>query len=163
RLYRILEIIRYQEQVFVPYSKLNLELTLNNLENKLRNRALKRSLDPLVTIGYLKSYKLCENAISVTYAAVRKPIPQNVSMNITYDDLDLGFQRTVDWLMGELKDSESSRNWLANIVVKVPEEMLHKCISLTNETATINGIRTSRGRVFSDHIKRECERQNIVL
>ena len=163
RLYRVLEIIRYQESVFLPYSKLISDLTLGGLENKLRNRALKRALDPLVKIGYIKGYKLCESSIQVTYNAVRKPIPQTMATNITYDDLDIYMQRTVDWLMGELKDSESSRNWISNIVAKVPEQMLHLCLSLTKETAVFNGIRKSAGAVFTDHLKRECERLNIPL
>ena len=163
RLYRVLEIIRYQDNVFLPYSKLITELTLGNLETKLRNRAFKRALDPLVKIGYLKSYKLCENAIAVSYSEIRNVIPQQLSSNVSYDDLDIHAQRTVDWLMGELKDGESSRNWLANVVIKAPEELLHRCLSLTKETATLNGIRKSRGAVFTDHLKRECERLNIPL
>ena len=43
------------------------------------------------------------------------------------------------------------------------EESIHKCLSLTRETDEISGINTSRGAVFTDHIKREAVQLGIEL
>ena len=43
------------------------------------------------------------------------------------------------------------------------EDSLHKCLSLTRETDEISGIKTSRGAVFTDHIKREAVQLGIEL
>ena len=43
------------------------------------------------------------------------------------------------------------------------EDMIYKCLSLTRETQEMAGIKTSRGAVFTDHIKREAEKLGIEI
>ncbi len=43
------------------------------------------------------------------------------------------------------------------------EDSIYKCLSLTRETDETAGINTSRGAVFTDHIKREAEMLGIEL
>jgi hypothetical protein len=43
------------------------------------------------------------------------------------------------------------------------EDHIYKCLSLTRETDEISGINTSRGAVFTDHIKREAVQLGIEL
>ena len=43
------------------------------------------------------------------------------------------------------------------------EDIIYKCLSLTRETQELSGIKTSRGAVFTDHIKREAEHLGIKI
>ena len=70
----------------------------------------------------------------------------------------------VQQMMQEL-DDQKSENYFRSIVSKLEgyEELIHKCLSLTRETQEITGIKTSRGAVFTDHIKREAQKIKIEL
>ncbi len=70
----------------------------------------------------------------------------------------------VQQLMQELND-QKSENFFRGMVSKLNgyEEVIHKCLSLTRETQELAGIKTSRGAVFTDHIKREAEKIGIEL
>jgi hypothetical protein len=70
----------------------------------------------------------------------------------------------VQQLIQELNDKKSE-TYFRSIVFKLTdhEELIHKCLSLTRETSELAGIKTSRGAVFTDHIKREAENLGIEL
>lgn len=161
RLFRVLDVIRYQPSVQVPLKKVEIELCLGNLQQKEKNRVLKRALQQLLDIGFVASYEILESYLSVTFTDVKKaslpfkPNPMGRSMTIQEE-------RMTDWLVKELNDAHS-RKYLSSIIMKVPLEIVDLCLSLTKETATFNGIKTTRAAVFVDHIKRECERRSISL
>lgn len=160
RLYRVLEIIRYEETVFVPFSKIELELSLGNLETKEKNRAVKRAMEQLIEIGFVVSYEMVNNYLSVTFKNVKKI--SSFKNGGSLRPLTVREEGMTDHLVKELND-EHSRVFLGSLVTKVPEEILYLCLSLTRETAEISKIRTSRPAVFVDHVKRECEKRNIPL
>ena len=161
RLYRVLEVIRYEEMVLVPLRKIDLELCLNNLEQKEKNRVLKRALEQLIKINFVASYSIIESYLSVTFKEFKKAsLP--FKMSSLPRALTAQEKGMTDWLVKELND-EHSRVYLSSIVAKVPEQIIDLCLSLTKETATFNGIKTTRAAVFVDHIKRECERRDIPL
>ena len=70
----------------------------------------------------------------------------------------------VQQLASELND-EKSIPFFRGLVSKFTdhEDTIYKCLSLTRETQEITGIKTSRGAVFTDHIKREAEKLGIEL
>lgn len=161
RLFRVLDVIRYQPMVQVPLKKVEIELCLGSLEQKEKNRVLKRALKQLTDIGFIESYQILESYLSVSFKDVKKAsLPFRASGgSFTMSPQE---KAMTDWLVKELND-EHSRAYLSSIVVKVPLEIIHLCLSLTKETATFNGIKTTRAAVFVDHIKRECERRDIPL
>ena len=70
----------------------------------------------------------------------------------------------IQQLIQELNDKKSEI-YFRSIVFKLTdhEDLIHKCLSLTRETQELAGIKTSRGAVFTDHIKREAEKLGIEL
>jgi hypothetical protein len=70
----------------------------------------------------------------------------------------------VQQLASELND-EKSIPFFRSLVSKFTdhEDTIFKCLSLTRETQEMAGIKTSRGAVFTDHIKREAEKLGIDL
>ena len=70
----------------------------------------------------------------------------------------------VQQLAQELND-EKSIPFFRSLVSKFTdhEDMIYKCLSLTRETQEMAGIKTSRGAVFTDHIKREAVQLGIEL
>jgi predicted transcriptional regulator/uncharacterized protein YsxB (DUF464 family) len=70
----------------------------------------------------------------------------------------------VQQLASELNDDKSIP-FFRSLVSKFTdhEDMIYKCLSLTRETQEMAGIKTSRGAVFTDHIKREAEKLGIDL
>jgi len=70
----------------------------------------------------------------------------------------------VQQLAKDLND-EKSIPFFRSLVSKFTdhEDTIFKCLSLTRETQELAGIKTSRGAVFTDHIKREAEKLGINL
>jgi len=70
----------------------------------------------------------------------------------------------VQQLASELNDDKSIP-FFRSLVSKFTdhEDTIFKCLSLTRETQELAGIKTSRGAVFTDHIKREAEKLGIEL
>ena len=67
-------------------------------------------------------------------------------------------------LAKELND-EKSLPFFRNLALKFLDhtDIIYKCLSLTRETQELAGIKTSRGAVFTDHIKREAEKLGIEI
>ena len=70
----------------------------------------------------------------------------------------------VQQLASELNDDKSIP-FFRSLVSKFTnhEDTIYKCLSLTRETQEMAGIKTSRGAVFTDHIKREAEKLGIEI
>jgi hypothetical protein len=162
RLYRILEFIRYEKVIFIPFEKIVKNLHLINLPNKDKNRGIKRAFEPLLKNKYIEAFEIQDFRIMVRFREVKSR--RNLKFNAVDSNPSITEQEEafVDLIIEELGD-EGSRQWFRNVVLKVPQETIHKCLSLTKETAQISGIRKSKGAVFTDHLKRECELLRIVL
>jgi hypothetical protein len=159
RLYRFLELIRYEKVRKVPYRKILTELTMTNIATNI-NRNIKRIIDPLVDIGYLESYQINDDHINFFFKDVKSSFVS--FQNSKQEPLNFQQQEIVETILGLLKD-DKSRDWYNHIARTIPEEVIHLCLSLTKETEQIDGIKTSKGAVFTDHIKRECARREISL
>ena len=162
RLYRILEFIRYEKVVFIPYDKIEKNLHLINLPNKDKNRGIKRAMEPLLKNKYVESFEIQDYRIMVKFREIKSR--RSFKVNALENNIGVTAQDDafVDFIIKELGD-EVSRPWFRNVVSKVPQDAIYKCLSLTKETAEISGIRKSRGAVFTDHLKRECEQLKISL
>jgi len=159
RLYRFLELIRYEKVRKVPYRKILTELTMTNIATNI-NRNIKRIIDPLVDIGYLESYQINDDHINFFFKDIKSSFISFQSSK--QEPLSLQQQDTVQTMLDFLKD-DKSRSWYSHLAKIVPEDVIHLCLSLTKETEEIDGINTSKGAVFTDHIKRECTRREISL
>jgi hypothetical protein len=71
KLYRFLELIRYNKTVPISYEKLRKELWIDEKEMFNVRRTLKRNLTPLVKSGYLITFGFEENGIVATFSSIK--------------------------------------------------------------------------------------------
>jgi hypothetical protein len=129
--------------------------TINITNNITKNVSNKETSDnENLPIG-LKSINRYDNEFSkVPIEAIGK---SNTLLKIKREGL-------VQQLAEELSDAKSIP-FFRSLVSKFTdhEDTIFKCLSLTRETQELAGIKTSRGAVFTDHIKREAEKLGINL
>ena len=158
KLYRFLEFIRYNKTVPVSYKKLKEELWIDEKEIYHLRQALKRSFAPLVKSGYLTDFKFEDEEVVVTFSSVKKPKPQ---MQLTFEEIARR-ESLVSMMLEKLGDFKS-KSFYYKVAQRYPEELIHKCLSLTQEVIETKGIKKSKGAVFTDILKREGEKIGIVL
>jgi len=158
RMYRILEFIRYEKEIFLSYRKLERELYLFNMPTKFKNQTLKRALEILKNINYIANYKINENNVLVVFNETKRAV-RAISNRISLTDMESAL---LDVIVVFLND-EASRAWLAIVIKKVPMELIDRAISLTRETIEMDGIKKSKGAIFTDHLKRICIQHKIDL
>ena len=158
KLYRFLELIRYNKNVPISYKKLKEELWIDEKETYHLRQALKRSLSPLVKSGYLTDFKFDEGGVTVTFSSVKKRKPQT---QLTFEEIARQ-ESLVSMMLEKLGDAQSE-NFYHKVAQRYPEELIHKSLSLTQEVIETKGIKKSKGAVFTDILKREGEKLGIVL
>ncbi len=158
KLYRLLEFIRYNKTVLISYEKLQKELWIDEKETYHLRQALKRSFAPLVKSGYLTDFKFNEDRVVVTFSSVKKRKPQ---MQLTFEEMARQ-ESLVSMMLEKLGDIQSD-NFYHKVAQRYPEDLIHKCLSLTQEVIETQKIKKSKGAVFTDILKREGEKMGIVL
>lgn len=163
--YRFLEFIRYNKEVPISIAKLEKEMYLLGIKLvRQRRRAIARAIEPLLDkkFNFIESYDLTEDFIRVRFITTKKrqEIYTPNKLSLPANTLDLEKQSLLQYMIDELKD-ESSRDWLTTIIQKVPDDLIYICLSLTKDTVHKNGVKKSKGAIFTDHIKRECQSRKI--
>lgn len=159
RLYRLLDLIRWREHVSVPQKKIILDLKMEELPPKEIKRTIKKLLEELISIEFIKSYQLDDSYIHCEFTSLKKKQQVFKQKEYALDPYQLSL---VDEIIEKLGD-EHSRRWYEFLVGIVPEDVIYKCLSLTRESQEISGITKSKGAIFTDHIKRECGKNQIDL
>ena len=139
----------------VPSQSPTNNTTINNTINIIKNvKESKNESNEDLTSG-LKQLKRYDNEFS-------KVSTEAIGNSSTL--LKIKREGLVQQLASELND-EKSIPFFRSLVSKFTdhEELIYKCLSLTRETQELAGIKTSRGAVFTDHIKREAEKLGIDL
>ncbi len=156
RLYRILELIRYEKTKFIPYEKLQKELWIEAKEEFHIKEALKRSFEPLMKSGYLTGFEFKEGGVVITFAFVKKRRPQ---AQLTFEEM--ACQESLTSIMLEKLGDTRSKNFYRTVAQRYPEDLIHKCLSLTQEVLETQKIKKSKGAVFTDILKREGEKIGV--
>jgi len=158
RLYRFLEFIRYNKTIPISYEKLKEELWIKEKGAFHVRRTLERNFAPLVKSGYLTDFKFDEDGVVVTFSAIKKRKHQ---MQLTFDEM--ARQESLLSMMLEKLGDIKSENFYRKVAHKYPEDLIHKCLSLTQEVIETQKIKRSKGAVFTDILKREGEKIGIAL
>ena len=156
RLYRILELIRYEKTKFIPYEKLQKELWIDAKEEFHIKEALKRSFEPLVKSGYLTDFKFDGHRVMVTFSSVKK---RKLQAQLTFEEM--AQQESLSSMMLEKLGDSQSENFYHKVAQRYPEDLIHKCLSLTQEIIETQKIKKSKGAVFTDILKRESGKIGI--
>jgi hypothetical protein len=158
RLQRFLDFIRYTKTVPISYEKLKEELWIDEKEIYHLRQALKRSFTPLVKSGFLTDFKFDESSVAVTFSSIKKSKPQ---IQLTFEEIARR-ESLVSMMLEKLGDIRS-KNFYYKVAQKCPEELIYKCLSLTQEVIETQKIKKSKGAVFTDILKREGEKIGIAL
>jgi hypothetical protein len=158
KLYRILEFIRYEKIRFIPYEKLKTELWIDAKGEFHVREALRRCFSSLIKSGYLTDFKFDESEVVVTFSSVKKRKPQT---QLTFDEI--ARRESLVSIMLERLGDIKSKSFYYKVAQKCPEELIYKCLSLTQEVIETQGIKKSKGAVFTDILKRESEKIGIAL
>jgi len=158
KLYRILEFIRYEKIKFIPYEKLQKELWIDEKETYHLRQALKRSFEPLVKSGYLTDFKFDEERVMVTFSSVKK---RKLQAQLTFEEM--AQQESLSSMMLEKLGDSQSENFYHKVAQKYPEDLIYKCLSLTQEVIETQKIKKSKGAVFTDILKREGEKIGLTF
>ena len=129
--------------------------TINTTINITKNVNNKETSDNDDLTSGLKQLKRYDNEFSKV---------SNDSIGNSNTLLKIKREGLVQQLASDLND-EKSIPFFRSLVSKFTdhEDMIYKCLSLTRETQELAGIKTSRGAVFTDHIKREAEKLGIEI
>ena len=158
RLHRFLDFIRYTKTVSISYKKLKEELWIDEKEIYHLRQALKRGFTPLVKSGFLTGFKFDKSSVVATFSSIKKSKPQ---MQLTFEEIARR-ESLVSIMLEKLGDIKS-KNFYHKVAQKCPEELIYKGLSLTQEVIETQKIKKSKGAVFTDILKRECEKMGIAL
>ena len=158
RLHRFLDFIRYTKSISISYEKLKEELWIDEKEIYHLRQALKRSFTPLVKSGFLTDFKFDESSVVVTFSSIKKRRPQ---MQLTFEEIARR-ESLVSMILEKLGDIKS-KNFYHKVAQKCPEELIYKCLSLTQEVIETQKIKKSKGAVFTDILKREGEKAGVSV
>lgn len=158
RLYRILELIRYEKTKFISYEKLKKELWIEEKEMFHIRRTLERNFTPLVKSGYLTDVKFDEDGVVVIFSSIKKCSSQ---MQLTFEEL--ARQESLVSMMLEKLEDVQSENFYHKVAQRYPENLICKCLSLTQEVIETQKIKKSKGAVFTDILQREGEKLGLAL
>jgi hypothetical protein len=154
RLYRFLELIRYDKVKTVSYEKILAELTLSNIKTNI-NRNIKRAVEPLLACKYLESYQLTDANIVFVFSEVKKK-QFRVSYNLTPQQVD--FLERMQSLLGD-----PGNDMFKRIAFNVPTHIIEMCLGQTKDISLSGRVRTNKIAVFTDLIKRECKQKGIKI
>lgn len=159
KLYRILELIRYEKTKFLPYEKLQKDLWIDEKEQYHLRQAIKRAITPLVKSGYLQNFGFNDTGILVTFSSLKNKRKQEHQLTLE----EMAIAESLSTEMTEKLQDTSSKKFYMKVAKKVPEEIIYKCLSLTREIIETGQIKKSKGAVFTDILKKECQKLQIAL
>lgn len=158
-LYKTLNYIRYQSPVFVPYEKLVGKLTIESKEMFTIRRDIKRAAEPLIESDFLTKIEFNESNVAFYFKQVKKKKIEKPQID---EETVIRQQALVMNMLEALGDIESEKFYL-KVARLVPEDLIYKCLSLVKEVLETSQVKKSRGAIFVDILKKECQQKNIKL
>ena len=161
KLYQTLNFIRYTSPVFIPYDKLIESLSIVSKETKHIREDIKRAAEPLIEKGFLsKKIEFSESNVGFFFKQVKRK-KGIMKFPRSAEELAMGKSLVMDMLevLGDVK----SERFYFKVAQLVPKEVIYKCLSLVREVSETTQIKKSKGAVFVDILKRECQQRGIKL
>ena len=158
KLYQTLNFIRYTSPVFIPYEKLIESLSIASKEMFHIKEDIKRAAEPLIKRGFLTKIEFNESNVGFFFKQIKK---QKIMLPRSAEELAMGKSLVMD-ILEALGDVKSERFYF-KVAQLVPKEVIYKCLSLVREVSETTQIKKSKGAVFVDILKRECQQRGIKL
>ncbi len=158
KLYRFLDLIRYEKKVFIPYEKLITELWIDEEKMFHKKQALKRSFSPLLKEKYVKNINFLDKGLVIIFSKVKK---RAENKQTSFEDIFYQ-EELAQELVEKLMDKKSLA-FYKKIASKVPEDIIYRCLSLTKEIEETGRIKKTKGAIFTNLLKKECMKLKIEL
>jgi hypothetical protein len=157
-LYKMLNLIRYSSPVFIPYEKLIESLSIVSKEMFHIKRDIERAAGPLIKRGFLTKIEFNESNVGFFFKQIKK---KKIILPKSAEELAVEKGLVMDMLevLGDVK----SERFYFKVARLVPKEVIYKCLSLVREVTETNQVKKSKGAVFVDILKRECQQKGIKL
>ena len=158
KLYQTLNFIRYTSPVFIPYEKLIESLSIVSKEMFHIKEDIKRAAGPLIKREFLTKIEFNESNVGFFFKQIKK---KKIMLPRSAEELAMGKSLVMDMLevLGDVK----SERFYFKVAQLVPKEVIYKCLSLVREVTEISQVKKSKGAVFVDILKRECQQKGIKL
>lgn len=158
-LYKTLNYIRYQSPAFVPYEKLIEKLTIESKEMFTIRRDIKRAAESLIESDFLTKIEFNESNVAFYFKQVKKKRAGKPQLD---EEAIIKQQALVMDMLEALGDIKSEKFYL-KVARLAPEDLIYKCLSLVKEVVEASQVKKSRGAIFVDILKKECQQRNIKL
>jgi hypothetical protein len=158
KLYQTLNFIRYTSPVFILYEKLIESLSIVSKEMFHIKRDIERAAGPLIKRGFLTKIEFNESNIGFFFKQIKKKkimLPKSAE--------ELAVERGLVMDMLEVLGDVKSERFYFKVARLVPKEVIYKCLSLVREVTETSQVKKSKGAVFVDILKRECQQKGIKL
>lgn len=158
-LYKTLNYIRYQSPVFLPYEKLIEKLTIVSKEVFHIRESIKRAAESLIESEFLTKIEFNESTVAFYFKQVKKKRAGKPQID---EETTIKQQALVMDMLEALGDIKSEKFYL-KVACLAPEDLIYKCLSLVKEVVETSQVKKSRGAIFVDILKKECQQRNIKL
>lgn len=157
-LYKMLNLIRYSSPVFIPYEKLIEGLSIVSKEMFHIKRDIERAVELLIKREFLTKIEFGESDVGFFFKRIKR---KKVMLPKSAEEVAVERSLVMDILevLGDVK----SEKFYFKVAGLVPKEVIYKCLSLVREVAETTGVKKSKGAVFVDILKRECQQKGIKL
>lgn len=156
KLYQTLNFIRYTSPVFIPYEKLTESLSIVSKEMFHVKEDIKRSAGPLIRREFLTKIEFNESNVGFFFKQIKK---KKIMLPKSAEELAVERSLVMDMLeaLGDVK----SERFYFKVARLIPKEVIYKCLSLVREVTETTQVKKSKGAVFVDNLKRECQQRGI--
>jgi hypothetical protein len=121
-------------------------------------RDIERAAGPLIKRGFLTKIEFNESNVGFFFKQIKK---KKIILPKSAEELAVEKGLVMDMLevLGDVK----SERFYFKVARLVPKEVIYKCLSLVREVTETNQVKKSKGAVFVDILKRECQQKGIKL
>ena len=158
-LYKTLNYIRYQNPVFVPYDKLIEKLTIESKELFHIKRDIKRAAEPLIESEFLTKIEFNESNVAFYFKQVKKKKTGKPQLDEETNNKQKALVMDMIEALGDMR----SEKFYLKVARVVSDELIYKCLSLVKEVTETSSVKKSRGAIFVDILKKECQQRNLKL
>jgi len=155
-LYKMLNFICYTNPVFIPYEKVIEKLSISSKEVFHVKEDIKRAAEPLIKKEFLTKIEFGDENIAFHFKQLKKK-----RLVLTKSPEKIAVQKSLVMEMLQALGDVKSERFYSKVARLVPEDIIYKCLSLVREVTETGQVKKSKGAVFVDILKRECQQRGI--
>ena len=161
-LYKLLELLRYKPTVKISRDKIEKEMNLQNIKHSpQRKRGIVRALQPLVDVGFIKSYRFDDNFVYFDFISVKKDEGLEY-LKQAQEKLTLEHKEIINELVLKLEDSKSLA-WFVKTIPQIPIGLVRGALSDTLDIAKNGVVHKTKGALFNYYLNEVIQKNNLKI